>query len=155
MKRFLCLITVLSLLFCLAGCGGIEDTNGPDDFSLVTITDEDICSGKLSYSAMMSSTTNINNKLTLKIRKFSGVKEPDSPVARVKTNGETLIFRTDITVTAGNFRACIVRDNEEIVGEFPIDVAGEVRIENAVGTYSLRIAGESAAFSLVCTLEKE
>ena len=153
MKRFLCLITVLSLLLCLAGCGGIEDTNGPDDFSLVTITDEDICGGRFSSSAVMSSTFTSGNKTTLKIKKFSGVK--DSPDARVKANGETLIWRTAITVTAGNFRACIVRDNEEIVGEFPIDGTGEVKIENAAGTYYLRIAGESAAFSLVYTLEKE
>ena len=43
MKKLLCFIFVISTCFMLAGCGTeYEDTNGADDYTLQTITDENI-----------------------------------------------------------------------------------------------------------------
>lgn len=163
MKKLSAFFVVLLLLFALlAGCGysgqhfgqPIEDVNGPDDFTLCSVTEEDICRSK-SHIALASVTSTIGGKTEIRIGELSGVLQPDASLASVRANGETLVWHAVSSVTAGNLRICIVRDNEEIVGDLPINNEGEVRIENAQkGRYTLRIAGESAAFSLEITLEK-
>ena len=57
MKKALCLLAAVLLCFGVSGCGGegYEDTNGADDFTLETITDEniinlDVGASGLSYS---------------------------------------------------------------------------------------------------------
>ena len=47
MKKILCLLLVL-LSIMLSSCSQIEDTNGPDDYSIVTFTDEDILNGRIN-----------------------------------------------------------------------------------------------------------
>lgn len=160
MKKIQRMVVILFILaLSLSGCGSfimdhIEDTNGADDFSLASITDEEICQSR-SHIAVASITTTSGGKTEIRIGKLSGVMQPDAPLASVNANGETLVWHAVSSVTAGNLRICIVRDNAEIVGDLPINDEGEVRIENAPkGRYTLRIAGESAAFSLEITLEK-
>ena len=160
-KSALFFIVTLLLFAFLAGCDfhgrffqSIEDVNGPDDFTLCSVTEEDICQSQ-SYFAIASVTSTIGGKTKISIGELSGVMQPDAPLAGVNANGETLVWHAVSSVTAGNLRICIVRDNAEIVGDLPINDEGEVRIENAPkGRYTLRIAGESAAFSLEITLEK-
>ena len=157
-KRPALLIATLLLFVFLVGCGhsglSIEDTNGAGDFTLCVVTEEDICQSR-SHLAIASITSTVGGKTKIRIGELSGVLQPDASPAGVRANGETLVWHAVSSVTAGNLRICIVRDNEEIVGDLPINGEGEVRIENAPrGRYTLRIAGESAEFSLEITLEK-
>jgi len=161
LKKLSILTAVLLLVLSLIGCGNyinrfprIEDANGPDDFTLCSITEEEICQSK-AHIAIASITTTNGGKTKISIGELSGVLQPDASLASVGAKGETLVWHAVSSVTAGNLRICIVRDNSEIVGEFPINDEGEVRIENAQGRYTLRIAGESAEFSLEITLEKQ
>ena len=56
MKNFLVFVLLLTI-FGLTGCSHIEDTNGEDDFSITTITDQDIINGMndLSVGSISSS----------------------------------------------------------------------------------------------------
>lgn len=163
MKKLSAFLVIMLFIFALlVGCGhsgryfglSIEDTNGADDFTLCSITEDDICQSK-AHLAIASVTSTTGGKTKIHIGELSGVMQPDASLASVKANGETLVWHAVSSVTAGNLRICIVRDNEEIVGDLPINGEGEVRLENAPkGRYTLRIAGESAEFSLEITLEK-
>ena len=128
-----CLMLALSLSACI---GHIEDTNGDDDFSLVTITDSDLVSGKSNSLTNNSMKTTIGNKTTHKYGKFSGIITLET--IRV-TTGKTIT--TTMSVTAGNCRLVLVKDGQ-IVYDFNINGSDSVTLES--GTYYLRIAGESA-----------
>ena len=49
MKKLFTILFILFLSLTLTSCSHIEDTNGPDDYSLVEISNDEIVSGK-SYS---------------------------------------------------------------------------------------------------------
>lgn len=159
MKKIQRMVVILFILaLSLSGCGSfimdhIEDTNGADDFSLASITDEEICQSR-SHIAVASITTTSGGKTEIRIGKLSGVMQPDASLASVKASGETLVWHAASVVTSGNLRICIVRNGEEIAGEFPINGEGEIRIENAAGRYTLKIAGESAEFKTEITFQK-
>ncbi len=121
----------------------IEDTNGADNYSLQTITDENIINldiGALNYS---ESTDNITNTTTYSSDKFTGVAE----IYGSNYFGSTLEFRVNhAQVTQGNFKMVIVVD-DEIVHEFELnELTQTYTLENVTGYVALRIAGESAEF---------
>ena len=122
----------------------IPDTNGAEDFSLQTITDENIC--KMDIGAVNVSTGKalLGDTVTYHSDCFSGVYEV------YMTN--IVANRLEITVNhaevkAGNFKMVLCVDNE-IVHTFALNELTQTFVlENAKGTVSLRIAGESAEFS--------
>ena len=67
------LILFLFLILFLTGCGlgHIEDINGEDDYSLATLSEENLIKGTNSYSSFGSFTSTINNKFTQKVKKMS------------------------------------------------------------------------------------
>lgn len=144
--KLISLAAALILCMGLISCNQIEDTNGPDDYSLETIGDSDLTSGKGSSSSVSTVKTTVNGKTTLKIGKFSGVKEIDT----FRGRGDTLEISIKVTVTEGNFRAVLVKD-KEICAEIPLNEDYDLVIENADGKYSLVIAGESAKIEMVYT----
>ena len=70
MKKIILLFLVLCS-FCLVGCGHIEDTNGPDDYSLCELSFDNIINGVSSSTEMVSSSIQVGNKCTVKVKKFS------------------------------------------------------------------------------------
>ena len=142
-------VALVCLILCLtlASCGQIEDTNGPDDITPVTITDEDIV--KKSTSAVTSSQliTNSNGKKTVKVGKFSGVTELDS----LRSDGKKVLVFT-VKLTSGNLRLCLVRDGK-IVAELPIDGSEHTVALPDDDRYSLRAAGESAKYTITYQTE--
>lgn len=148
MKRFICFtllaLTLLSLASCTAST--YEDTNGEDDFSLQTITDEDIIKG-INTSQFFTSTLNSNDKTTCKAKTMSGVVE----LFEGKLENESFEIVVSSEITKGNARLVFVFNNE-IVHDFDLNGEGQSFVmENATGNFSLRIAGESTGYSVTYT----
>ncbi len=153
MKKTICKIAVLLLLLSISlltfsSCmSHIEDTNGEDDFSLCSLTDEDIAGGG-SYLEQGSVRSEINGKVKIRINKFSGVNTIES----IKIRGEKKTLTLTATVDSGNFRIVIVKDGE-IFADLKVDGTQERVTLSDNGEYDLRIAGESAHIEIVYEIE--
>ncbi len=142
MKKRLILLLVLLLLAMpvLTACGQIEDTNGADDRSLVTITDADILASLNSYSTVGTVKTELGNECTYRARRFSGVFTLTEFSCEA---GMTLC--SSVSCEEGNLRVVLVRDGA-IALDLPIGEDATVTL--APGHYKVKIAGESARFSV-------
>lgn len=139
----LVVLVVGVIWFLTDGLEHIEDTNGADNYALVTITDQDIIDRKMGSMGLGKSTNNLNNTVKFSSNKFTGVEE---------IMWTDILFSTGVTmeildfeVNAGNFKMAVVNESEIIKviepGESLVDLGA---IE---GSVSLVIAGESADFS--------
>lgn len=121
----------------------IEDTNGADNYSLQTITDDNIIKMDLGAMNLKESTDSISNTTTYSSNKFTGVSEIYGE--NIKGN------RFEITINharvdSGNFKIILLED-DKIVHEFKLNELTQTYVlENPSGYISLRIAGESADF---------
>lgn len=147
MKRYLCigllLIVCLSMVACMQH---IEDTNGADDYSLTTITKEQLL-GNASAISVLSVRTEVNDKIKYSVGKFTGVEQVEE--VRVKDDADSITFAVNTTLEEGNMYV-YVRHDGQIVGELAIGKDDALTIEKPVpGKYELCIAGESAKFKMV------
>lgn len=148
MKKTGSFLLTIIFLFILVGCSHIEDTNGTDDHSLVTLTDADFLRGYSAGVSNMSVSKTVNEMTSFSVKKFSGISVLER---KIRASGEDLEIRTDTGLASGNLRICVVRDNEEIVAEIDANGNDEILIENANGVYTIVIGGESADFSFTYT----
>ena len=137
----------------------IEDTNGPDDYSLAVITDEEIaakgkkvCVGGPNTSRNKTTFLGVTTTsgTTYFSDKFSGIRLLDS----WNIIGGDLVFNLyGYEVTGGNFKMCIVHDGEIIADVEPTEDGYVYFVMDNVepGVYDLYIAGESAAFEFMST----
>jgi hypothetical protein len=141
MKKILFIIlSCLALTSCTYK--HIEDTNGVDNYSLVTLTDDDITNNVSSYVATLSSQIYINGINKVTIKKFSGVKIID-------TFSKDGIINTSIILNEGNLRVCLVNDN---LIEYDFDLfADDSYTFEVKNKCKLVIAGESANFKMEYT----
>ena len=145
MKRKL-IITISILMICfMTSCKSfkqIKDTNGPDDYTLNTITDEDIIKGfnSVSIGSIDSSKNNVYN---LKVNKFSGVNR----IYKKDFKDKTITLEITSKVESGNFKIAIVVD-DKIVETIPANTTKTVVTEVTKGNYSIRVAGEETKFTL-------
>ena len=137
-------IAVFALWMLGSDLEHIEDTNGADNYNLQVITDQNII--KKDIGALNFKTVDMPMTLTeYKSNKFTGVAE----IFLTNLWGN----RFDITiynlwVDSGNFKAVLVH-NDEIVHEFTNnELTQTYTLKNPSGTVALRIAGESADFTL-------
>ena len=150
-KRALPLVALfLALLLLFGGCAAFshyEDTNGDQDYTLQTLTDENIMKGTggslSSVSLRTSSITPSKSKVTLKVGKFSGVSTLES----FRGGSSYRTVTVSLTVSAGNFKAVLCTDSE-ILYVFPINQTGSSYSFKKEQTVYLRIAGESAKYEL-------
>lgn len=153
MKRTVCKIVVLLLLLSISlltfsSCmSHIEDTNGEDDHSLCSLTDEDMVDGG-SYLQQGSTRSEINGKVKIRINKFSGVNTIES----IRIRGEAKKLTLTATVESGNFRLFIVKDGE-IFADLKADGTQDSVTFSDNGEYHLRIAGESAHIEIAYEIE--
>ena len=147
MKRKLAFFLVLLVLAvpALFACGQIEDGNGPDDRSLVTLTEADILKTMNSYATVGTVKSERGNECSYRAKRFSGV----FTVTEIVCEEETTL-RSRILCEAGNLRAVLLSDGA-ITYDLPIGEDGELTL--APGRYKVRIAGESARFSLTLRYE--
>lgn len=139
-------IVVVGAWFILGGTDHIEDTNGADDRSLQQITDEDIIDQgmgsvggpKISRSILTGDTVEFSAE------KFTGVHEILYDNYILPSDFE--VDLSGFVVTGGNFKMVVIHD-DKIVATLEPDLFVNYRLEDVTGTVSLRIAGESAAFS--------
>ncbi len=152
MKRYLCIGLLLVLCLGMVACGQIEDTNGADDYSLVTITQKDLVGGGFSTKTM-TTRLDINGKIEYSVGKFSGVEKIEE--VRVKDGASRVTFAVNTTLESGNLYV-YVRHDGQIVGELAIGQDDTLTLENPpAGKYELCTAGESAKFKMVIEITQE
>lgn len=121
----------------------IEDTNGPDDYTLTTITDENIIKQDMGALNVSKSTGLLNDGVTFKSDKFTGVYRV------FQTNfffdSDFLMDVAGFWVNSGNFRMCIVNDGKIIATVEP-GMFDTCELSDLNGSFELVIAGESADF---------
>ena len=121
----------------------IEDTNGANNYSLQTITDENIRNLDIGALNIVKHDNLIGETVTYQSDRFTGVYE------LFRENIVTNRFEITINhaqVNAGNFKMVLCVD-DEIVHTFALNELTQTFIlEDVAGTVSLRIAGESADF---------
>ena len=139
----------------------IADTNGSANFSLNTLTQEDILSERYGYTMYASSTRGEGNSTnvgyeweeedrdlrSMSAKSFSGVTVLQS----TKVNTDTLMLDINSTVDSGNFRIVITVDG---VFYDDVEINQNVRVElNNIQnkTILIKLAGESAAFQASVT----
>ena len=140
------LVIVAGVWILLNGPEHIEDTNGPIDFSLQTITDQQVIDNsfgsvggpKISRSLFLGSTVEFSAD------KFTGVYE--ILYDNFLLPSDFTLSITSFVVSGGNFQLVVVHDGE-IVATLEPDMFVDYRLEDVTGYVSLRIVGESAAFS--------
>jgi len=149
-KKILVVVLAAVFVFSLTACGvEIADTNGPDDHSLATITEENIINKDMGCSAYSMSPGSEDEYYMEKITKFKG-KEFSGVSQIYMTN---YIGKSDVTIDvstfsiqSGNFALMTLVDGE-VVHEFK---AGELRetfeLRDIKGTFEIVIAGETADF---------
>ena len=134
-------------MFFLTGCGHIDDTNGEDDFTLETISKDDMINNSISASTV-SFTKTVGNKTEVTIKKFSGVK---SIYKEYSANGE-YTFDFDVKCNNGNLAVVLVCE-DEIVKEIPINETSSFSY-SFDGNFEVKIAGESANLEIYFVVEK-
>lgn len=121
----------------------IEDTNGPDDYTLTTITDENIIKQDMGALNVSKSIGLLNDGVTFKSDKFTGVYRV------FQTNfffdSDFLMDVAGFWVNNGNFRMCIVNDGKIIANVEP-GMFATCELSDLNGSFELVIAGESADF---------
>lgn len=136
-------VVVCGFWFLTDGVEHIEDTNGPDNYALDTITEQDIIDREMGSVGFGKSTNSLNNTVKFHSKKFTGVHEIMWTDVLFSTGVTMEVL--DFEVNAGNFKMAVVNEGEIIKviepGESLVDLGA---IE---GSVSLVIAGESADFS--------
>ena len=147
MKKILILI-ILMMSFSLTSCklGHIEDTNGDDDYSLCSLTNDDILNGKF-VTKTGSVETRLNNKGSLKAKKLSGVET----VLNINETNDVNIT-INFKVEKGNGVIAIVNSNKIV----HILEANSTKTYNLLpgGKYSIKIVGESCCFKVSYIIDK-
>ena len=149
-------VLVVSFLF-LPKMEHIADTNGAENFSLATLTEEDILAKSLTCTGGPNRSTGhlslpggweISSGVELYAKKFSGVT--DILWADYILPSDFSLSLDHFSVTGGNFRMMVINEGKIIADIQPGDHV-DILIEDITGYTTVRIAGESAAFSIAMT----
>lgn len=148
MKKIWALILAGCMCLALVGCGTeYEDTNGEDDFSLQTITDEEIINLETGASGLSYSEEHLGDLIhssEYSSKNFNGVEQIYSTSFILPS--DIHVYIGHMNVKSGNFKLVAV-NNDEIIHEFDLDTFGEdFLFEDLEGDFSIHVAGESAAF---------
>lgn len=140
------MVVICAVLFLNDDLEHIEDTNGADDYSLTTITDENIINmdtGSIGGPKISKGILN-GNMVEFSADKFTGVYEIlyDNLIG----SSDFTLSLSSFTVNSGNFKMVVVHDNE-IVATLEPDTFVDYSLEDVSGNVSLIIAGESASFN--------
>lgn len=157
---FLIGISVLTLavyLFFFFGAEHIEDTNGPNDYSLATLTDADLLADSFECVGGPNRSTGrihlpggweLSDGVELYSDEFSGVA--DILWVDYILPSDFSLDLNSFTVESGNFRMVVI-NNGEIIADIQPGENIQCLIEDLTGYTAVRIAGESAAFSITMT----
>ena len=144
------LVAVAAVWFIQDGTTHIEDTNGPDDFSVQTITDQQIIDRSVGSigGPTISRSILTGDAVEFSAEKFTGVYEILYDNFIGKSDFDLSLLNYEIR--GGNFKLVVVHE-DKIVAELEPDVFVDYRLEDISGYISLRIVGESASFKFAMT----
>ena len=143
----------------------IEDTNGPDNYRLQTITDRDIAKQEMGARGGLTTEKNYNiniggisisDGISYSCKKFTGVQQLYA--CTLFKGSDILVDLAGYQIKSGNFAFCIVFDGEVVGKIYPDEFGtGTFLLENVPKTAALEyvIAGENASFSFVVTEDWE
>lgn len=148
--RTLRIAAMVLLCIMLTACGTeYADTNGADDYTLQTITDEQIVDLSTRASGLSYLEQNFGGGIystEYSSKNFNGVEE--IYLTNYILPSSFYIYVGYLNVDSGNFKLAIV-NNDEVIREVPIGTFNEqIYFEDIVGSFAVRLAGESAAFHL-------
>ena len=140
------LVVVGAVWFLSDGMEHIEDTNGLEDFSLQSITEQqiiDLSTGSVGGPSISKGILT-GDAVEFSAEKFSGVYEVlyDNFIGK----SDFQLDLTNFVVNGGNFALVVVHD-DQIVATLEPDMFVTYRMDDINGYVSLRIVGESADFS--------
>lgn len=155
MKKILALILAGCMCFALGGCGTTyEDTNGDDDFTLQTITDENIVKLETGASGLSYSEEHLGDIVhssEYSSKNFNGVEQ--IYLTNLIGASDVHVYIGHMNVKSGNFKLVAI-NNEEIIHEFDLDTFGEdFYFEDITGEFAIHVAGESAAFEFYIDID--
>ena len=140
-KIFLLLMVMTSISLC--SCSSIEDTNGPDDYSLCYYTEDDIKNGIKVTSSFGSASSHIylGDKLSgsYSVMKLSGYHVIDN----YSTKDNSIKFNIEFTCESGN-GLCVIMSGNVIVARINANETYQKTISNEYKSYRLVLVGESA-----------
>lgn len=144
MKKISRFILLIILLLTLTGCvEHIEDTNGENNYSLETITDQDILNGYPTISVRQSMVRK-NNEYKYSVKKLTGVEE----VFKGGFKNEDVAITINTSVEEGNAKIVLVYKNQ-IIKKFLLNSENQVfSMLNVDGEIKIIVAGESAKITL-------
>ena len=172
-KLFYFIVTLIIITINLCSCSliydkvlyEIKDTNG-DDISLAILTDEDICIDLPGNYCLNPTYKWTGDEPSFPDEDFNDDRENAHMTANTPFSGveiiqptygktDTIIFSVSSILTSGNLRIVVIDTTDySIVGEFAINTTDDIEICNAINKiYELRVAGESAIFSIDVTRE--
>lgn len=174
MRKIILIFACLCITLSLCGCGSptndiydeidgtnaeIKDLNGEADFSLASLTDEDICAEKTSYHCVAVRLSSSGSKSyvdkdylydvdTVKVSAttpFSGVYILQATYGKT----DTVRFTVECARTKGNLRLVLVDENSDIIHDFSVTEGSSYTVNDAKGKeFEIRAAGESAEFAV-------
>jgi hypothetical protein len=138
-----CLIVLVIFWFYDPEFKHIEDTNGAEDYSVVTITDKNIID--LDFGTIYESDENEINDNKMAFHLFSGVMQ----IYEKDYTGQNLqVELANFKIEKGNLKVVLLVD-EKIIHEFNVNESNQTfKLNNASGCVSIRLAGESASFEM-------
>jgi len=139
-------VVLAIVLFVPWGLKHIEDTNGPDNYNLTQITDQDIIENKMgALRPCGKRDAVIGSGVVIKSKKFTGVYELF--YGNFLFNSDIHVELNDFEIKEGNFVMAVVHDGQ-IVSRIQPDEYGTAKIdlEDINGHVSVMIAGESADY---------
>lgn len=146
-------ICIVVVWMMMPGQEPIADTNGPDDFSLNTLTDEDILASSITATSGLRISTGsitlpggweISDGINFSASDFSGVYE--LLWADYILPSDFHLELNGFTVESGNLKMVVI-NNDKIIAVIEPGDQVECLIEDITGLTRVRIAAESASFS--------
>lgn len=126
----------------------ITDTNGPDNYSLETISDSDIINNACKNTGLNKGKNEAEKTVTYNSNRFSGTEKLSTGKFGRKCHK---IDIASFNVKSGNARLVVV-ENDKIVYEFLPNVGAQSFVSGGNGI-DIVLAGESADFSLTYLTE--
>lgn len=153
MKKILTILLSLILSLSLSSCSHINDTNGPDDYTIQTFSDEDYCTGFSSYVALgmftsRSLTIDGVYKGTCDVKKLSGIYKLDE-YKWEKSN--YLNIEIEYDCSSGNSMIVLV-SNGEIAQKINPNTISPIKIINSRSKYRILVVGESSSVKISCKI---
>jgi len=138
------LLLSFGLWFFFDRTGHIEDSNGAEDISLASISEQQILERKIGPKGLESDAEFPGTMVKFYSEKYSGIYEVMYTTVLFTPGFSIDIY--DFEVNSGNFRMVLINEDRIVAEVLPGEHTSLV-LEDALGPVSLVIAGESADFS--------